>query len=179
MRLKMESSLVPGHKSLRAGVCMPVLLNKSALPACQAVVLAVWCWGNSGRVGMSRARLLAGPDGGSQRLWPWCSFYNWEQRQTPLHWNLMLHLSWNVSSSGIRWHADIRKLQKQQTKHSHLFSRQLSACRTKAICISTEVRLLSVSLAGTSNTSVICFTISHMSDTFWQKDTFKRKKTVF
>lgn len=57
-------------------------------------------------------------------------------------------------------------LRKTATKTSHLFSRKLSAWRTKAICISTEVRLFRVSLAGTSNTSVICFTISHMSDTF-------------
>lgn len=54
-------------------------------------------------------------------------------------------------------------------KKRHLFSRKLSAWETKAICISTEVRLLRVSFAGLSNTSVICFTISHMSDTFWRK----------
>lgn len=58
-------------------------------------------------------------------------------------------------------------LDKNKNKQNHLFSRKLSAWRTKAICISTEVRLLRVSLAGTSNTSVICFTISHISETFW------------
>lgn len=51
--------------------------SMGALPACQATALAVWYWGSCGLVGMFLAPLLAGPDGGYQTLWPWCSFYNW------------------------------------------------------------------------------------------------------
>ena len=53
----------------------------------------------------------------------------------------------------------------------HLCSRYPKACLTNSMRTSTLLRLFRASVAGTNNTSVICFTMAHMSEMFCTETT--------
>ena len=53
----------------------------------------------------------------------------------------------------------------------HLCSRYPKACLTNSMRTSTLLRLFRASVAGTNNTSVICFTMAHMSEVFCTETT--------
>lgn len=71
------------------------------LPACRAGVPAVWCWGSCGLVGTFPALLRDAPDGGSQTLWPWCSFYNWKGGDGRAH----THERWVHNHGAVQFHS--------------------------------------------------------------------------